>query len=126
MQNAIIIFDQVTVYGILAIGMTLVIITGGIDLSVGSVLAFSAMTTGWLFSIVGLPFVPALLLGVLAGAACGLVSGLLITQARLPALHRDAGDDDGGPGPRQQIHRRQVVSGWPDASTRSTPIAISA
>ena len=35
-QNAIIIFDQVTVYGILAIAMTLVIITGGIDLSVGS------------------------------------------------------------------------------------------
>ena len=48
LRNIIIIFDQVTVYGILAIGMTLVIITGGIDLSVGSVLAFSAMTTGWL------------------------------------------------------------------------------
>jgi ribose transport system permease protein len=114
-QNAIIIFDQVTVYGILAIGMTLVIITGGIDLSVGSVLAFSAMTTGWLFSIVGLPFVPALLLGVLAGAACGLVSGLLITQARLPPFIATLAMMTVARGLANKYTDGNVVSGWPDA-----------
>jgi ribose transport system permease protein len=85
-RNALNILDQVTVLGILAIGMTAVIITGGIDLSVGSVLAFSMMMTGWLSHQVGVPLGLAIPLGVGAGAACGLVSGLLITRARLPAF----------------------------------------
>ena len=114
-QNAIIIFDQVTVYGILAIGMTLVIITGGIDLSVGSVLAFSAMTTGWLFSIVGIPFLPALLCGVLTGAAAGLVSGLLITYARLPPFIATLAMMTIARGLANKYTDGNVVSGWPDA-----------
>ena len=114
-QNAIIIFDQVTVYGILAIGMTLVIITGGIDLSVGSVLAFSAMTTGWLFSIAGLPFVPALVCGILVGAAAGLVSGLLITYARLPPFIATLAMMTVARGLASKYTDGNVVSGWPDA-----------
>ena len=126
-QNAIIIFDQVTVYGILAIGMTLVIITGGIDLSVGSVLAFSAMTTGWLFSIVGLPFIPALFIGILAGAACGLISGLLITQAHLPPFIATLAMMTVARGLANKFTDGNVVSGYGRMpSTRSTPIAISA
>jgi ribose transport system permease protein len=85
-RTALNILDQVTVLGILAIGMTAVIITGGIDLSVGSVLAFSMMMTGWLSHQVGVPLGLAIPLGIAAGAACGLVSGLLITRARLPAF----------------------------------------
>lgn len=85
-RNALNILDQVTVLGILAIGMTAVIITGGIDLSVGSVLALSMMTMGWLTREVGVPLPLAVLAGVATGAACGLVSGLLITKARLPAF----------------------------------------
>jgi ribose transport system permease protein len=114
LQNIIIIFDQVTVYGILAIGMTLVIITGGIDLSVGSVLAFSAMTTGWLFSIVGMPFVPALLCGILVGAAAGLVSGLLITFARLPPFIATLAMMTIARGLANKYTDGNVVSGWPD------------
>ena len=114
-QNAIIIFDQVTVYGILAIGMTLVIITGGIDLSVGSVLAFSAMTTGWLFSIVGMPFLPALLCGLLIGAAAGLVSGLLVTYARLPPFIATLAMMTIARGLANKYTDGNVVSGWPDA-----------
>ena len=85
-RNALNILDQVTVLGILAIGMTAVIIIGGIDLSVGSVLAFATMTMGWLAKEVGLPLPAAMAVGVLAGGACGLVSGLLVTVARLPAF----------------------------------------
>lgn len=85
-RNGLNILDQVTVLGILAIGMTAVIIIGGIDLSVGSVLAFATMMMGWLAKEVGLPLPAAILVGVLAGGACGLVSGLLITVARLPAF----------------------------------------
>ncbi|HEX4766175.1 MAG TPA: ABC transporter permease [Lichenihabitans sp.] len=117
-QNAIIIFDQVTVYGILAIGMTLVIITGGIDLSVGSVLAFSAMTTGWLFSIVGMPFFLALLCGLATGAAAGLVSGLLITYARLPPFIATLAMMTIARGLANKYTDGNVVSGWPDALNR--------
>ncbi|NDV86595.1 ABC transporter permease [Aurantimonas aggregata] len=84
LRNALNILDQVTVLGILAIGMTMVIIIGGIDLSVGSVLALSMMMMGWLAKTAGLPLPAAMVLGVATGAACGLVSGSLITFARLP------------------------------------------
>src|SRR5438105_6785174 len=56
-RNALNVLDQVTVLGILSIGMTAVIISGGIDLSVGSILAFATMVTGWLSHDCGLPLV---------------------------------------------------------------------
>ncbi len=77
---------------------TFVIITGGIDLSVGSVLAFSAMTTGWFFAHQSMNFVPALICGLAAGCASGLVSGFLITHARLP--------------PHRYAPRAPVLPGW--------------
>lgn len=86
LRNALNILDQITVLGILALGMTAVIIIGGIDLSVGSVLAFSMMMMGWLERQIGLPLELSILLGVLCGGFCGLVSGLLISKARLPAF----------------------------------------
>ncbi|MGD9109442.1 MAG: ABC transporter permease [Phycisphaerales bacterium] len=68
----------VSVYGILACGMTIVIITGGIDLSVGSILAlaavgFSLMTIHW-----GWPVFLAILVCLAVGALCGMLSGVLI------------------------------------------------
>ncbi len=115
LQNAIIIFDQVTVYGILAIGMTLVIITGGIDLSVGSVLAFSAMTTGWLFSVVGMAFLPALFCGIAIGGVAGLTSGMLVTYARLPPFIATLATMTITRGLANKYTDGNVVSGWPDA-----------
>ncbi|MGI2035423.1 ABC transporter permease [Rhizobium panacihumi] len=83
-RNGLNILDQVTVLGILAIGMTLVIVIGGIDLSVGSVLAFSMMMMGVMQRQMGLPLELAIVVGIGTGAICGLVSGLLITVAKLP------------------------------------------
>ena len=85
LRNALNVIDQVTVLGILAVGMTAVVVIGGIDLSVGAILALATMTIGSLFAA-GLPFVLCVALGLLAGAASGLVNGLLITRARLPAF----------------------------------------
>lgn len=70
-------------FGILAAGMTLVILTAGIDLSVGSVLGFCATLFALLMYGKGYPAAQAGLLVVLAGAACGLVNGLVITGLRL-------------------------------------------
>lgn len=85
-HNALNILDQITVLGILAIGMTAVIVIGGIDLSVGSVLAFAMMAMGWLNRDLHVPLVLAIVAAILVGAACGLVSGLMVTLARLPAF----------------------------------------
>jgi ribose transport system permease protein len=85
-RNALNVLDQVTVLGILAIGMTAVIVSGGIDLSVGSILALSMMIMGWLRDSFAVPVPVGIALGLVAGAICGLVNGLLVTKARLPAF----------------------------------------
>ena len=77
-------------FGLIALGMTFVIMTGGIDLSVGSVVAFSSVVSA-LLSPQGLW--PATLAAVLAGAALGLVNGLIITRLKGPALYHHPGDD---------------------------------
>ncbi len=74
---------QVSVYGILACGMTLVIITGGIDLAVGSVLGLMAVTFSILSIRLGVPPAAAILLTLLLGALCGAVSGALVARFRM-------------------------------------------
>jgi len=82
-RNLVTIAKQTTIVGLAALGMTLIIISGGIDLSVGSVVALSTAViatllqhfdTGPLASAIG---------GVAAGALCGLISGALITSLRV-------------------------------------------
>ncbi|MEY4488224.1 MAG: hypothetical protein RIQ79_732 [Verrucomicrobiota bacterium] len=71
--------------GLLAFGLTFVIKTGGIDLSVGSMMGLTAVTLGGAWSL-GLPIWLAALLGVTLGAAGGALHGLLITRLRVPPL----------------------------------------
>src|SRR3954470_16412418 len=85
-DNLLNVIDQVTVLGVLALGMTAVIIIGGIDLSVGAVLALAMMVLGWLSHDGGLPVGLAVLGALVVGAATGLTNGLLTTYARLPAF----------------------------------------
>lgn len=74
---------QTAVVGTAALGMTLVIVSGGIDLSVGSVVALSTVTIALLLNRGVNPLVAALG-GVMAGALCGLVIGALVTWVKLP------------------------------------------
>lgn len=83
-RNLLNVMDQVTVLGILAVGMTLVILIGGIDLSVGSVLAWSVMVMGYTAQYWGLPFGLSILIAIASSALFGVFSGLLITMAGLP------------------------------------------
>ena len=73
---------QTSVIGLLAIGMTMVIITGGIDLSVGSVLALAGVITGLLMKA-GMPVMPAMVFGVITGGFCGFLNGLVVTKMRI-------------------------------------------
>lgn len=77
------IIRQSTINGIIAVGMTLVIFTRGIDLSVGSVLGFSAVVTADALQT-GWPIPLAIVLGLAVGAIMGLISGLLVTQVKIP------------------------------------------
>ncbi len=81
-NNGLTVLLQTSVIGLLAIGMTMVIITGGIDLSVGSVLALSGVVAGLLIKA-GLPTAPAMAFGVVAGGGCGFINGLIITKMRI-------------------------------------------
>lgn len=81
-NNGLTVLLQTSVIGLLGIGMTLVIITGGIDLSVGSVLALSGTITG-LSVKAGIPVAPAMALGVMTGAACGFINGFVVTKMRI-------------------------------------------
>ncbi len=81
-NNGMTVLLQTSVIGLLGIGMAMVIITGGIDLSVGSVLALSGVVTGLTIKA-GLPVLPGMALGILTGAACGAFNGFVITKMRI-------------------------------------------
>lgn len=78
------IFDASYYIGYMAIGVTFIIITGGIDLSLGTNLIFSAMVGVVAFKKWGLPLELCLLLSVIAGTLVGLVNGLLVARFKLP------------------------------------------
>lgn len=70
---------------IVACFTTFVFVSGGLDLSVGSVFAVGAMTSAWL-AFRGYPVVIVVLVGCAAGAGCGLINGLLVNYANIPAF----------------------------------------
>ena len=76
-SNIFNLLDQSVVIGIVAVGMTFVILTGGIDLSVGSVAGLTGIILG--LSLQHVPIVPAIGIAVVAGGFIGLISGTLIT-----------------------------------------------
>jgi len=113
-RNALNVLDQVTVLGILAVGMTLVIVIGGIDLSVGSILAFVMMVMGWLKDSFNVPLPLAILIALLCGAVCGLINGLLVTKARLPAFIATLAMMSIGRGLANIVTDGRQVVGFPD------------
>ena len=83
-DNLALILQQVMVVGVIAIGQTLVILTAGIDLSCGMVMALGGIVMAKLATESGLPPVLSLLAGMGVTTAFGLVNGGLVTQIRLP------------------------------------------
>lgn len=83
-ENTISILLATTVNGVLALGVTFVIITAGIDLSIGTVMTLSAVTTGVAISVWGLPIPLGILVGLLTGMLAGLVSGVVISRMKIP------------------------------------------
>ncbi|MGZ7441326.1 ABC transporter permease [Paenibacillus sp. TH7-28] len=85
-ENLITVLRQVSNNVFLALGMTLVMILGGIDLSVGAIVAVSGtLTVGFMVNN-GIPMPVAILLGVVIGTLLGFFNGVIITQFKLPAF----------------------------------------
>jgi fructose transport system permease protein len=85
-QNLSLVMQQVMVVGVLAIGQTLVILTAGIDLSCGTVMAFGQIVMTKLAVENGVDPLVAILLGMLACLGFGILNGGLVTVVRLPAF----------------------------------------
>ncbi|GAA3351024.1 ABC transporter permease [Amorphoplanes nipponensis] len=82
--NLSLVLAQVTVIAVLALGQTLIILTAGIDLSVGAIAVFSSILMATFATRMGLPGILALLLGLVAGTAMGALNGFLVTRIKLP------------------------------------------
>lgn len=77
------IMSNASYIGIIAVGMTFVLLTGGIDLSVGSTMYLSAVVCGKLINEAGLPVFPAVMVSLLVGLLVGTVNAFAITRLRL-------------------------------------------
>lgn len=98
--------------GIMVIGMTIALISGGFDLSVGSVMALSGTTTGLIFSTTNVSIWIAVLGGLLVALICGAINGLLIGKVGLNPLITTLG-------------MMQVARGLVYVQTEGTPISLS-
>lgn len=83
-NNIISLVQQITINMFIALAMSLVIITGGIDLSVGSIVALSSTITVGLIVNNGIPLFIAILIGLVIGVITGLLNGVIITKFKLP------------------------------------------
>ncbi|MHB8959541.1 MAG: ABC transporter permease [Candidatus Limnocylindrales bacterium] len=83
-SNYIDILTATAINGVLATGVTFVIITGGIDLSVGTGMTFASVVMGIVAVNLGLPLIVGLMAALAAGAVVGAVNGALIARAKLP------------------------------------------
>ncbi|WP_339718865.1 ABC transporter permease [Marinomonas primoryensis] len=84
MSNMLAILQATSVNGVLAVAATLVIISGGIDLSVGTLMTFTAVVAGILLTNMNLPLPVGVLGAILAGAFCGFCSGSFVAKMKIP------------------------------------------
>lgn len=82
--NLSLVLQQVTVTGIIAIAQTIIILTAGIDLSVGAIMVLASIVMGKLAVQTGVPEYLAVVIGLVAGGAMGYFNGMLVTYMRLP------------------------------------------
>jgi fructose transport system permease protein len=114
-QNLSLILQQVAVIGVMAIGQTLIILTAGIDLSCGMVMALGSIVMTTLAVDSGTSPYIAIACGLLACVAFGLLNGVLVTYARLPPFIVTLGTLNIAFAITQIYSQSQTVSGLPDA-----------
>lgn len=114
-SNLTIIVTQVSINALLAFGVTFVIITGGIDLSLGSIVAVTGIVAASLAHPDGYPVVVPILAGLLAGLLIGAANGLLITKSKVPAFIVTLGTMTIGRGLALILSKGRPISNLSDA-----------
>ena len=107
---------------IVTIGMTLVLISGGIDLSVGSIVALSSAVIGVALTVFELPLPVAALMGIVAGGCAGLVNGVLGSFFRLPIFIVTLGMLEAGRGLAYLVTESQTIYIGPSIQALSMPL----
>jgi rhamnose transport system permease protein len=103
-----------TEVGLVAIVMTFVIVTGGIDLSVGSIIGLTAILLGVLWKNVGVPLPAAIGLGLVIGTFAGFLNGLIITRFKVPPLIATLGTLALYRGIAEGVSEARSVRGYPE------------
>jgi rhamnose transport system permease protein len=103
-----------TEVGIVAILMTFVIVTGGIDLSVGSILGMTAILLGVFWKNLGLPLPLAIFLALVVGTFAGFLNGVIITRFRVPPLIATLGTLALYRGIAEGVSQARSVRGYPE------------
>lgn len=116
-QNFSLIAQQVMVVGLIAIGQTLIILTAGIDLSCGMVMALGSIVMTKLAAQLGLPPALAVMAGLLVTTGFGALNGLLVTRVKLPAFIVTLGTMNIAFAITQLYSESQTITGLPDALT---------
>jgi ribose transport system permease protein len=112
-SNLLNVLEQTAINAIVAVGMTFVIISGGIDLSVGSVLAFAGIALAMTLEQ-GAPVPIAIAIALAAGLTCGLANGVLITFGRLPPFIATLGMMSVARGGALLLAEGRPISGFSD------------
>lgn len=112
-NNLLNILRQASINGIVSVGMTIVILTGGIDLSVGSILALSAVIGADLMTR-GVPVFWSVLTALAVGAGLGVINGLVITRGKIPPFIATLGMLTVARGLTLMYTQGQPVTGLPD------------
>ncbi|QPM67403.1 ABC transporter permease [Atribacter laminatus] len=108
-NNLLNVVRQVSLLGIIAMGMTMVIVSGEIDLSVGAVYGLAAVVAGMLMTN-GVSIIISIIFALLAGMGFGLINGILVTYARIPALIVTLGTLNVARGAALIASKAQVIS----------------
>ena len=116
-ENLSLILQQVMVVGVIAIGQTLIVLTAGIDLSCGMVMALGGIVMAKLAVEVGVPVPLAILAGISVTALFGLINGLLVTRIKLPPFIVTLGTLNIAFAVTQLYSNSQTVTAVPDGMT---------
>jgi ribose transport system permease protein len=111
-SNLVNVIEQSTIIGVIAAGMTFVILTGGIDLSVGSIVALTGIAFGSAMQA-GFAIPVAMLVALVSGVICGAANGLLITAGRLPPFIATLGMMSVARGVALMLSDGRPISGYP-------------
>lgn len=112
--NLINILQQVTVYAVLALGVNLVIFTGGIDISVGSVVALSGIVLGKLTVEAGLSPILGAIAALVIGAFCGAFNGVMISKFKLQPMIATLAMQSMARGAALTLADGQTITGYSD------------